>query len=266
MKKIYLLFVLSTIYFFGCTSKTETTSDSTTTDTSQTVNNDNVVPDSLGLYPIFLNPKDKVNPIDKIVVGRALVREDENYAKLKSKNIDFTKRNFEVNLEILIKFIDSIPDDGFFGVTFGVKSINNKYKDLNLGLLSFDKNYTIQKGNLIGIDKFVISDTATFKKMKEFLYDNGKGMTEYNPDKKYQHIIFKKKDCADFFKKYKSSFKDEKVYINMIYDTKATSIGFPNILFSNVKNLNKDTKTEKLRVDEDFVFGNEGQSCCPPQQ
>lgn len=266
MKKIYLLFAFSTIYFFGCTSNTETTSDSTKTNTSQTVNNDYVVPDSSGLFLIFLNPKEKVNPIPTIEVGKALVREDTNYEKLKLKNIDFTKRNFEVNVETLIKFIDSIPNEGFFGVTFGVKSISNKYKDLNLGLLSFDKNYTIQKENLISINNFVISDTATFKKMKEFLYENGKGMTEYNPDKKYQHITFKKIESADFFKKFKPSFKDGKVYINMIYDKKTTSIGFPNVLFSNVKDLNKDTKIEKLRVDEDFVFGNEGQSCCPPQQ
>ncbi len=267
MKKIYLLFTFSTIYFFGCTSTTETSSDSTAVEESEKPSKS----DSTNLYYALLNPNENKaifgpkiwRVTDNISVRNMLIKENDMHKKIsQDTNIILGERYFEVDTSTIKALISSIPENGYLGVTFGIKEVGGKFTGLSLGLLSMDEKYNIQKNNIIKLNKFELADTSSFKKLKQKLYS--KGLTEFATDShsKNQYVIFKKSDSKLFFLTFGNLLK-KKVYIKMIYDNKPGSIGFPNVLFSNVKNLDKNTRFDFLPEDS-FLFGNEGGTCCPP--
>lgn len=264
-------------FFYAFTSKT-----TTKTNLTKTVEASVEPPksDSTTLFLAFLNPSDtkfiqesmkltkksiSIIPIkDTATVRRMIKREKDTHEKIsRERDIIFGKRDFNVRLNEITKLIDLIPENGFLGITFGIKKVGGRYKRLSLGLLSMDEKYNIQKDNIIKLNNFELADTSSFKEVKQKLY--AKGYTEYATDKgsKNQYVLFEKSASKAFFSDYKTLFINNKVNINMIYDNKAGSIGFPNVLFSNVENLSTVRSFKNLPNDS-FVFGNEGGTCCPP--
>ena len=222
-------------------------------------------------FIIFLNPRPIKPPqpgslilviTDTVKVRKALVKVNNEEKKINSKNIgqiDFTNNKFSIGLDEFQNLVDSIPDGGYLGITYGLKKKdNNKYSDLSLALLSISTTYKIDVKYIQ--NGFSISDTANFIDFKKALSPT---MPEYNPDYRYTKVIFDKANSIAFLEKYSTLFIDKKVYIYFIYDTYDTTTPFPNALFSNIKDLKFNTNFSTLSR-ESFVFGNEGQFCCPP--
>lgn len=264
MKKNILYLLLTILGLVACTSKNSNESDSTSTTTPQTTLHYKA--DSLVIFTF--DPTKKVVFVKGVKLGdinlvkRAFTKRDSVHSKIKTRDssIDFVSMNFSMQVTDLLNFIDSIPTNGYLGISYGVKG----KKNLSLHLLSMNSNYTVTSTLQVSSGTS-IGDTTSFQNLKKKIYDYG--FLDFNTDMKYSKSIFKKNESYTFFYNANSAGlfgANKKVFMYFIHDMYNTNVGFPNILFSNKDNIRYSDLNSY--DPNSFLLGNQGQACCPPAE
>ena len=199
-----------------------------------------------------ITPEQALNYRDAEKLARTLI-DINNFDN--PNRVFLLRSKFEIEYKKLYSYCEKIPDEGYLFCEYGLKNkIENHNKgfdisDLNLKLSYLDKDYNPINGDVgIIFNFFENSSKTNLYEAYEILHKEQ--MTHFDPRINKAAVIFKKSDTIDWLKKPELD-ANKNITFEQISAWKKTSI----LVFGFKKN-----------KPNEYLYGNRGQQCCPPQQ